>query len=740
MNLSSISTSRVVFGIHAVRIQRGQIEKARHRAVGLDLNRLADTSKNKAPQDLASPDAQQGRHDLLARTFGDTRQTELAFERIIAGNELQPVNYLPHGIVAGRPVCRLALTEPRGWATGFLIAPGVLLTNNHVFPTAQSARSAMAEFDLELDVFEKLKTPVAFGLNPDRLFVTSSALDYSVVAVDEKSSSGTRLDGFGYLPLIATIGKAIEGEWLTIIQHPAGQPKQLCIRENQLLKRGDDVLWYSTDTLPGTSGAPVYNNTWQVVALHHSGVPETKNGVTQTVDGTDYDPGRDDESAVKWIANEGIRISRLVEDLRLALPDEPLLEPVFNMTPERGQSIIDGFARAVVGQGAVAAAAIASVVATSSSGSTPAMGSRNITVTLDIDDDGNVAVRHRSAATEAFAASLERSATPAARPPEYNIPFDLDYSAAGARTGYKPAFQGLGTSFNVPLPELGSLKTEATELIGQKGKYVLDYRGYSLVMHAKRKLAIYTAAHVDGGNRFKLGRPHDDWRYDPRIDRSAQIGDYYYSKNQFDRGHLTRYEDMEYGASVGDALQSAADTLHFTNCSMQHAKFNQTKTFWQGLEQHVLEQSVKSNAFEAKVFTGPVLDPGDPVWDRFKDIQYPTRFWKIAVAVTSQQQLFAAGFILDQSEVIDKYGIEAAVEVPFSAFKTYQVPIEEIERATGLTFPAGKNQALRDFDPLKSGSPARTTLSRRPRTTESASANIPPGYVPLDSGDDIVLG
>lgn len=725
-----------------MKIQRGQIEKARHRAAGLDLNRLADTSKNKAPQDLASSDAQQGRHDLLARTFGDTRQTELAFERIIAGNELQPVNYLPHGIVAGRPVCRLALTEPRGWATGFLIAPGVLLTNNHVFPSAHSARTAIAEFDLELDVFEKLKTPVAFGLDPDRLFLTSSVLDYSVVAVDEKSSSGGLLDGFGYLPLIASTGKAIEGEWLTIIQHPAGQPKQLCIRENQLLKRGEDVLWYSTDTLPGTSGAPVYNNTWQVVALHHSGVPETRNGIMQTVDGRDYDPGRDDESAVKWIANEGVRISRLVEDLRRARPDEPMLEPVFNMTPERAQSIIDDFARAVVGQGAVAAASIASVVATSLSGSKPAMGSRSITITLDIDDDGSVAIRRQGAATESFTALLERSASaaPASRPPEYDIPFDLDYGPGGARKGFKPGFSALGPNFNVPLPELGSLKNEATELLGQPGKNVLDYRGYSLVMHAKRKLAIYTAAHVDGSNRHQLSRPADEWRYDPRIDRSAQIGNYYYAKNQFDRGHLTRYEDMEYGASVSDAIQSAADTLHWTNCSMQHAKFNQTKTFWQGLEQHILELSVKAKAFEAKVFTGPILDPGDPVWEKFKDIQYPTRFWKIAVAVTSAQQLFAAGFILDQSEVIDKYGIEADVEVPFSDFKTYQVPIDEIERETGLLFPAGKNQALRDFDPLKSGSPARATLSRRPRTTESASANIPPGYVLLDSGEDIVLG
>ena len=53
-----------------------------------------------------------------------------------------------------------------------------------------------------------------------------------------------------------------------------------------------------------------------MVALHHSGVPEVKNGKWQTLDGRDYDPARDDETKINWIANEGIRISRIVETLR----------------------------------------------------------------------------------------------------------------------------------------------------------------------------------------------------------------------------------------------------------------------------------------------------------------------------------------------------------------------------------------------------------------------------------------
>ncbi len=175
-------------------------------------------------------------------------------------------------------------------------------------------------------------------------------------------------------------------------------------------------------------------------------------------------------------------------------------------------------------------------------------------------------------------------------------------------------------------------------------------------MHKTRKFAILTAANVDGANRFALGRPRDVWRYDPRIPRSAQAGDFYYASNQFDRGHQTRYRDMQYGGSPQEAIERGADTLHFTNCAPQHARFNQGDQLWQGLEQHILEQSVLGNVFRAQIFTGPVLDDGDP---EYRGLRHPLSLWKVAVAVTSSDALFAAGFILDRSEVIQQFGIEA---------------------------------------------------------------------------------
>ncbi|HEX7943929.1 MAG TPA: DNA/RNA non-specific endonuclease, partial [Phenylobacterium sp.] len=319
---------------------------------------------------------------------------------------------------------------------------------------------------------------------------------------------------------------------------------------------------------------------------------------------------------------------------------------------------------------------------------------RSITLTLDIADDGQVTVRQTAAG---LAPEPPTPPTAAAGPP-----FDANYAD---RTGYDEAFLNTAAlPVTTPLPIMGAeVAAAAQPLLADPDAHELKYDGYSVVMHAARRLAIYTAANIDGAHRFALTRPADKWRFDPRIPNAAQIDAFYYKNNKFDRGHLTRREDMEYGATPKAAIGKAADTLHWTNCTPQHSGFNQSKQLWQGLERHILEDSVEANVFAAQVFTGPVLADDDPVWDKFPDIQYPNRFWKVAAAVTSGGRLFAAGFILDQSGVIADGGIGVAVDIPFGAFKTFQVPITEIEALTGLTFPCvepGGAAFLRDVDPL----------------------------------------
>ena len=271
---------------------------------------------------------------LLTQT-DDALSARVGLERIINGNELDSINYLAKGMVASRSVCRIQLRDARanlvGYASGFLIGPGLMMTNNHVFGRPADALNSVADFDYELDVAGMEREPVRFGFEPAKFFYTNLKLDYSVVAVAPVSLAGGRkLIDWGWLPLSGQPGKGDPGEYLTIVQHPSGQLKQVCVRDNKLLKYVGDFVWYMTDTSSGSSGSPAFNRFWQVMALHHSGVAKKDGkGRVLTKDGKIWDSSMD-ESSIDWIANEGVRVSAIVADLKVTVGSHPLMKPVID--------------------------------------------------------------------------------------------------------------------------------------------------------------------------------------------------------------------------------------------------------------------------------------------------------------------------------------------------------------------------------------------------------------------------
>ena len=154
-----------------------------------------------------------------------------------------------------------------------------------------------------------------FPLTPGVFFLTDVHLDYTLVAV-QPQAAGREVASRGWNRLIGQTGKVIVGESLNIIQHPNGEPKQLALRENKLVDVLEQFLHYKTDTAPGSSGSPVFNDQWEVVALHHSGVPSRDHaGRILTRDGKIWEPWMG-EHRVHWIANEGARISRIIKHIK----------------------------------------------------------------------------------------------------------------------------------------------------------------------------------------------------------------------------------------------------------------------------------------------------------------------------------------------------------------------------------------------------------------------------------------
>jgi hypothetical protein len=93
-----------------------------------------------------------------------------------------------------------------------------------------------------------------------------------------------------------------------------------------LIRRDDRALWYATETASGSSGAPIFNDSWQVVGLHRVGAPaRDRAGRILTVDGEPWVDG-DDESRIVWRAGAGTRSCAVLQCLADANREHPLID------------------------------------------------------------------------------------------------------------------------------------------------------------------------------------------------------------------------------------------------------------------------------------------------------------------------------------------------------------------------------------------------------------------------------
>ena len=226
-------------------------------------------------------------------------------EALIAGNEIEPIQTLLEGYRAGQAVGRIKVMSSahfhRAHGSGFLIAPGLLMTNHHVLQSPGEAGRSFVVFNHEEDLRGGVETPHQFRITSD-IYYSSVVRDFAIVSVEAENRFGKRLSDFGLLPLIQLSGKAIKGEPASILQHPGGGPKAVAVRNSVVMGRIDDGVYYTTDTLPGSSGSPLLNTEWQVVGLHHRQVPHP------------IERGQ-------VLANRGVRISSICEAVHNAARD-----------------------------------------------------------------------------------------------------------------------------------------------------------------------------------------------------------------------------------------------------------------------------------------------------------------------------------------------------------------------------------------------------------------------------------
>ncbi|WP_026898759.1 DNA/RNA non-specific endonuclease [Daejeonella oryzae] len=268
--------------------------------------------------------------------------------------------------------------------------------------------------------------------------------------------------------------------------------------------------------------------------------------------------------------------------------------------------------------------------------------------------------------------------------------------------GYKRNFI---KGFTVPLPRMSrKLSSQRTGLKNTK-QFEIKYTHHSIVMHKERKFAIISASNVDGNTWQPIIRKGNFIKDTIHLTENSQFGNELYhavksvsgqSKNDFDQGHLTSFQEILWG-SEDEKLQAAKDTFYFTNCVPQHSLLN--KGAWKLLEQYILKTQADIHNLHVSVMTGPVLKDNDPIFIHKvngETVRIPCAFWKV-IYFKGTHGLTCVGFMMSHKQLLIKdktIEITEPFKIPskeeyFMDFKkagTFQVNVKMIKKISGMGF------------------------------------------------------
>lgn len=208
----------------------------------------------------------------------DVRATRLGggrLERILGADRYLSLAWYRTGLRRCRAVARVENAHEQSIGTGFLVAgpglhpdlpPLVLVTNAHVVPEELAPADTVVAFHgLDGDAGERGRFRVArqWWSHPS----DGDGLDTTVLELD---GHPREVDP---VPLAAALpAKPLRHQRAYVIGHPGGSAQpQFSLQDNVLLDYDRRVLHYRSPTEGGSSGSPVFDGSWRLIGLHHSG-------------------------------------------------------------------------------------------------------------------------------------------------------------------------------------------------------------------------------------------------------------------------------------------------------------------------------------------------------------------------------------------------------------------------------------------------------------------------------------
>jgi hypothetical protein len=264
-------------------------------------------------------------HVRLMRAQDEPTQAQT--ERVLGNTDAQPIRWYRNALDCAASVAAVRMRFGARFGTAFAVAAAdfglatdetLVLTNFHVVNREGVAK---AEKPGSVEIAFEAAAQSGLGPYPVAEVVAESplqgGLDYALLRLAAGSELPAPLRITRDLPSLD--GRARVG----VIGHPNQNEIQLALQDNHLLEHEGPPngtppvarrvrVHYHTPTSKGSSGSPVFDETWQVIALHHAG--------------SKFDPlaselglSRLNGNPELYSANEGIWIGSIADDVAAQL-------------------------------------------------------------------------------------------------------------------------------------------------------------------------------------------------------------------------------------------------------------------------------------------------------------------------------------------------------------------------------------------------------------------------------------
>jgi V8-like Glu-specific endopeptidase len=185
------------------------------------------------------------------------------------------VGFLHRALEQSAAICRIELADRHRRGTGFLIAPRLVLTCYHVLKDGpaddlvQNAHSTLVRFGCFTDAQGNEAKGQVFSLADPPVVRESrkEELDYLLLRVADPIKDAKDLRQVAWVDSAPVVKQA-----LNILQHPEGDVMKLALCTSGVtgIDPSNGRVQYVTSAKGGSSGSPCFNDSWQVVAMHHA--------------------------------------------------------------------------------------------------------------------------------------------------------------------------------------------------------------------------------------------------------------------------------------------------------------------------------------------------------------------------------------------------------------------------------------------------------------------------------------